>query len=57
MKHNLPMVFLFGIIAIIGIVVTMAGIRQKRNGDIMIGVLITIGSLLVYFIDFFRTAT
>jgi len=51
------MVFLFGIIAIIGIVVTMAGIRQKRNGDIMIGVLITIGSLLVYFIDFFRTAT
>lgn len=53
MKHNLPMAFLFVLIGIIGIVVARAGIKQKREGDIMLGVLIIIGSVLLYFFEFF----
>lgn len=53
MKHNLPMASLFGLIGAIGIIVTRIGIKHKKQGDVMIGVLITVGSLLVYFLDFF----
>ena len=53
MEHNLPMAFLFGLVGIIGIVVAKAGIKQKREGDIMLGVLITVGSILLYFFEFF----
>lgn len=53
MKQNLPMAILFGLVCAIGIIVTRIGVKQKRKTDVMIGVLITTGSLLVYFIDFF----
>lgn len=53
MTNNLPMVILFGLVCAIGIIVTVIGVKQKRRADVMIGVLITTGSLLVYFIDFF----
>lgn len=53
MKQNLPMAILFGLVCAIGIIVTRMGVKQKRKTDVMIGVLITTGSLLVYFIDFF----
>jgi hypothetical protein len=53
MKHNLPMAILFGLVCAIGLIVTGIGVKQKRKADVMIGVLITTGSLLVYFIDFF----
>jgi hypothetical protein len=53
MKFDLPIACLFGLVGIIGIVIIRVGIKQKKNGDVMIGVLITIGSLLVYFMEFF----
>lgn len=51
--HNLPLAFLFGLTGAIGIVVIRIGMKHKRQGDVMIGALITVGSLLIYFIDFF----
>lgn len=53
MMHNLPLAFLFGLTGAIGIVVIRIGMKHKRQGDVMIGALITVGSLLIYFIDFF----
>jgi hypothetical protein len=53
MKHNLPMASLFGLTGVIGVIVMRVGIKQKKQGDIMIGALITVGSLLIYFLDFF----
>ena len=53
MKHNIPMAFLFALVGLIGLVVTRIGIRQKRAGDVMIGILMTIVTLLIYFADFF----
>jgi hypothetical protein len=52
MKINLPAACLFGLVGI-GIVIIRIGIRQKKNGDVMIGALIAVGSLLVYFLEFF----
>ena len=53
MKHNIPMAFLFALIGLIGIIVTRIGIKQKREGDVMIGILMTIVAMLIYFIEFF----
>lgn len=53
MKHNLPMAFLFGLVGVIGIVIIRIGIKQKKSGDVIIGVLLAMGSLLIYFFDFF----
>lgn len=53
MKHNLPMNFLFAFIAVTGIMTTTIGVKQKRTGDIIIGILMTIGCLLLFFLEFF----
>lgn len=53
MKHNLPMASLFGLTGAIGVIVMRMGFKHKKQGDIIIGALIAVGSLLIYFIDFF----
>ena len=53
MNHNLPMTFLFGFVCAIGIAVNRIGVKQKKTGDIVMGALIAIGSLLLYFLESF----
>jgi hypothetical protein len=50
MKHNLPTTFLFAFIAVTGIIVTATGMRQKRTGDVIIGILMALGSVLIFFL-------
>lgn len=53
MKPGLSSALLFGFVALIGIVIIRIGIKQKRQSDIVIGAIITIGSLFIYFLEFF----
>lgn len=53
MRPGLSTALLFGFVALIGVVIVRIGIKQKRQSDIMIGILITIGSLFIYFLEFF----
>jgi hypothetical protein len=51
-KHP-SMAYLFGFVCTIGIVVMRIGMKQKRQGDIIIGVVIIIGALVIYFFEFY----
>jgi hypothetical protein len=53
MRPGLSTALLFGFVALIGVVIVRIGVKQKRQSDIMIGILITIGSLFIYFLEFF----
>jgi hypothetical protein len=53
MKQGLSAAFLFGFVAAIGLVIVRIGVKQKRQSDIIIGSVIAIGSLFIYFFEFF----
>ena len=53
MKQGLSNLILFGFVAAIGVFITRIGVKQKRQSDVMIGIIITLGSLFIYFLDFF----
>jgi hypothetical protein len=53
MRPGLSSALLFGFVALIGVVIVRIGIKQKRQSDIVIGTIITIGSLFIYFSEFF----
>jgi uncharacterized membrane protein len=53
MRQGLSTALLFGFVAIIGAVIVRIGIKQKRESDIIIGMVIIVGSLIFYFLEFF----
>jgi hypothetical protein len=53
MKHGQSTALLFGFVALIGVVIVRIGVKQRRQSDIIIGALIAIGSLFIYFLEFF----